>query len=164
MEEEVRMRIIDTQLPLTCLPIKLISFVNSSANRAPGTFICPGEINKSPGSFQVKDRHLIVALDDHDQLQNDNGGDWCRWTEGLHGKMGGRGRCNSLIDFFIFVGKERKSSVFYYAEVSDSYTWHKRSWNELFLNRNLFMVIFIQPLHSAVICLSEVCLIYIIDK
>lgn len=26
MEEEVRMRIIDTQLPLTCLPIKLISF------------------------------------------------------------------------------------------------------------------------------------------
>lgn len=26
MEEEVKMRIIDTQLPLTCLPIKLISF------------------------------------------------------------------------------------------------------------------------------------------
>ena len=28
MEEEVKMRIIDTQLPLTCLPIKLISFLS----------------------------------------------------------------------------------------------------------------------------------------
>lgn len=71
MEEEVKMRIIDTQLPLTCLPIKLISFCRFINSAAPGTFICSGEINKSAGSFQVKDGSLIAALDDHEQLQND---------------------------------------------------------------------------------------------